>query len=45
VALQRHRAALTDEAIPLLAISRSGVRAVGVDASYGPERLLEAWRR
>jgi AAA+ ATPase superfamily predicted ATPase len=45
VALQRHRGAVTDEAIPLLAISRSGVHAAGLDASYGPEQLLGAWRR
>jgi AAA+ ATPase superfamily predicted ATPase len=45
VALQRHRAALTDDPVPLLAISRSGVEAGGLDASYGPDELLRAWRR
>jgi AAA+ ATPase superfamily predicted ATPase len=43
LALQRHRATITDEPIPLVAISRSGVEAVGLDASYGPEELLRAW--
>ena len=45
VALQRHRAALTDDPVPLLAISRSGVETEGLDASYGPDDLLRAWRR
>lgn len=45
LALQRHRAAITDDAVPLLAISRSGVRASGLAASYGPDELLEAWRQ
>lgn len=42
-ALHRHRAALTDVPVPLLAISRSGVTARGLDASYGPAELLRAW--
>ncbi|WP_221477321.1 ATP-binding protein [Paractinoplanes abujensis] len=45
LALQRHRAAVTDEAVPLLAISRSGVQTSGLDASYGPAELLGAWQR
>ncbi len=45
VALHKHRAAVTDRAVPLLAISRSGVSAAGLDATYGPEQLLGAWRR
>lgn len=45
LALQRHRAAVTDDAVPLVAISRTGVRTARVDASYDPERLLGAWRR
>jgi AAA+ ATPase superfamily predicted ATPase len=45
LALQRHRAAITDDPVPLLAISRSGVEASGLDASYGPAELLHAWRR
>jgi AAA+ ATPase superfamily predicted ATPase len=44
LALQRHRAAITDDPIPLVAISRSGVEAPGLDASYGPAELLRAWR-
>ncbi|MGH3544346.1 MAG: ATP-binding protein [Mycobacteriales bacterium] len=44
-ALQRHRAALTDAPTPLIAVSRSGVTATGVDAVYGPEDLIEAWAR
>lgn len=45
VALQRHRARLTDSPIPLLAISRSGVASdlVGLDAVFGPDDLLQAW--
>ncbi|GAA2642063.1 ATP-binding protein [Paractinoplanes durhamensis] len=45
LALQRHRATITDDPIPLLAISRSGVETVGLDASYGPAELIQAWRR
>ncbi|GIF09218.1 hypothetical protein [Actinoplanes siamensis] len=44
LALQRHRAAVTDEPVPLVAISRSGVQAAGLRAVYGPEDLLAAWR-
>jgi AAA+ ATPase superfamily predicted ATPase len=44
LALQRHRAALTDDPVPLLAISRSGVSTAGLDAAYGPEELVSAWR-
>jgi uncharacterized protein len=44
-ALQRHRAVLTDDPVPLLAISRSGVDAPGLDASYGPSDMISAWRR
>jgi uncharacterized protein len=42
-ALHRHRAILTDEPVPLIALSRSGVRCSGLDASFGPEQLLTAW--
>ncbi|BCJ46273.1 ATPase AAA [Actinoplanes ianthinogenes] len=45
LALQRHRAAVTDDPIPLLAISRSGVQATGLHATYGPAELLTAWSR
>jgi uncharacterized protein len=44
LALQRHRAAMADDPVPLLAISRSGVGATGLAAAYGPEDLLRAWR-
>ncbi|MGW0928640.1 ATP-binding protein [Streptomyces sp. NPDC002644] len=44
-ALQKHRAALTDEPLPLVAVSRSGVSCSGLDGVYGPEDLLGAWRR
>jgi AAA+ ATPase superfamily predicted ATPase len=43
-ALQKHRAALTDDPIPLVAVSRSGVNCSGLQATYGPEDLLGAWR-
>lgn len=42
-ALLRHRAALTDEPVPLVAVSRSGVADTGLDARYGPRDLLAAW--
>ncbi|MCK1794786.1 AAA family ATPase [Streptomyces sp. XM4193] len=42
-ALQRHRALLTEEAVPLVAVSRSGFDCAGLDATYGPGELLEAW--
>jgi AAA+ ATPase superfamily predicted ATPase len=45
LALQRHRAAVTDAPIPLLAISRSGVDVAGLAASYTPDDLLRAWQR
>jgi uncharacterized protein len=41
--LARHRAAVTDELIPLVAVSRNGVTCPGVDAAYSPEDLLSAW--
>jgi AAA+ ATPase superfamily predicted ATPase len=43
-ALLRHRVALTDQAIPLVAVARSGVSCSGVDAAYGPDELMAAWR-
>ncbi len=43
LALQRHRLALTDQPVPLVAVSRSGVSTPGLDASYGPADLLRAW--
>jgi uncharacterized protein len=44
LALQRHRSALTDDPVPLVAVSRSGVNATGLDVSYGSADLLAAWR-
>lgn len=45
VALHRHRAALTDDPVPLVAVSRNGVSAAGLDGVYGPEELLAGWSR
>lgn len=42
-ALHRHRAALTDDPVPVLAVSRNGVDCPGLDAAYGPGELLTAW--
>lgn len=43
-ALRRHRVALSDDEIPLIAISRSGTSCSGLDADFDPEDLLEPWR-
>ncbi len=43
VALQRHRDRVTEEPIPLLAVSRSGSTAEHVDAVFGPDDLLQPW--
>ncbi|MBW8805520.1 MAG: ATP-binding protein [Catenulisporales bacterium] len=43
-ALQRHRDRLTGDPVPLVCVSRSGVTATGLDASFGPADLLEPWR-
>ncbi|MEV7964857.1 DUF234 domain-containing protein [Sphaerisporangium sp. NPDC088356] len=42
--LIRHRAALTDRTLPLVAASRSGATCDGLTALYGPEELITAWR-
>ncbi|MFC8044381.1 ATP-binding protein [Nocardia sp. NPDC057353] len=42
-ALHRHRAALTAEPVPVLAVSRSEFDCRGLDATYGPAELLAAW--
>lgn len=42
-ALQKHRAALTNDPLALVAVSRSGVTATGLAASYGPAQLLATW--
>lgn len=44
-ALQKQRAAITGEPVPLVAVSRNGVSCSGLQAAYGPEELLTAWRR
>ncbi|HEX5543334.1 MAG TPA: ATP-binding protein [Micromonospora sp.] len=44
-ALNWHRAAVTDQPVPLIALSRSGVECEGLDAAYGPADLLAAWQR
>ncbi|UED86299.1 ATP-binding protein [Streptomyces profundus] len=43
-ALHKHRAALTDEPIPLVAASRNGATCSGLQAVFGPDELLRAWR-
>lgn len=43
--LHKHRAAVTDNPVPLVAVSRSGISCSGLQAAYGPEELLSAWRR
>lgn len=44
LALQRGRARLTDDPIPLIAVSRSGSSTKGLDAVFGPDDLLSAWQ-
>jgi hypothetical protein len=44
-ALHKHRAAVTDNPVPLVAVSRSGISCSGLQAAYGPEELLSAWHR
>ncbi|NUR59646.1 MAG: ATP-binding protein [Catenulispora sp.] len=44
IALQKQRARLTGEPVPLVGVSRSGVTATGLDATFGPDDLLEPWR-
>ena len=42
--LHRHRAALTTEPLPTVAVSRNGATCRGIHASYRPEDLLTAWK-
>lgn len=42
--LRRQRALLGADSLPMVAVSRAGVSCSGLDASYGPEDLLAAWR-
>lgn len=44
VALQKQRHRLTDEPVPLIAVSRSGVDCTGLAAEFGPADLLAAWK-
>jgi AAA+ ATPase superfamily predicted ATPase len=44
-ALQQHRSRVTDDPVPLVAVSRNGVSATGLDAVYQPAELLAGWRR
>lgn len=44
-ALWRHRDRITERLVPLIAVSRSGVTATGVDAVFGPEELITSWQR
>jgi AAA+ ATPase superfamily predicted ATPase len=41
--LLRHRAALTTDPLPTVAVSRSGFSCDGLQATYGPQDLIEAW--
>ena len=43
-ALHKHRAAVTEDPVPLVGVSRSGVKCTGLTATYGPEELIAAWR-
>ena len=43
-ALTRHWAVLTDQPIPLVAVTRSGATATGLHAVYGPDDIIAAWR-
>nr|MDT0660641.1 DUF234 domain-containing protein [Micromonospora sp. DSM 115978] len=42
--LQRQRALIGADPLPVVAVSRTGVSCRGLDASYGPDDLLAAWR-
>jgi uncharacterized protein len=41
--LLKHWAEFTEQPLPLVAVSRSGVSCKGIDASFGPTDLLAAW--
>jgi len=45
LALQRHRDRVTDDPVPLIAASRSGVSCAGLTATFDPHDLLAAWKR
>lgn len=45
-ALRKHRAAITDEPVPLVAVSRNGIScSSGLQTAYGPGKLLSARHR
>jgi AAA+ ATPase superfamily predicted ATPase len=44
-ALRRQMTRVVDEPVPLVAVSRTGVRASGLAASFAPADLLDAWSR
>ena len=43
VALQRQRDRVTDDPVPLIAVSRSGTSTTRADAAFTPADLIEAW--
>jgi hypothetical protein len=44
LALQRHRDRVISDPVPLLAVSRTGATAKGLDAVFGPGDLLLPWQ-
>jgi DNA-binding transcriptional ArsR family regulator len=42
--LQRHRHRVTDDLVPLIAVTRSGTTTEYLDAVFTPADLLEAWQ-
>ena len=42
-ALMRQRAQLTDEPVPVVAVSRNGFECSSVNARYDPRDLIKAW--
>jgi hypothetical protein len=45
IALQRHRDRMTTDPVPLVAVSRSGTTAKGLDGTFGPDDLLKPWQQ
>jgi uncharacterized protein len=43
--LQQQRARISPEPVPLIAVTRSGTSVRQLDATFGPDDLLTAWRR
>ncbi|WP_034263935.1 ATP-binding protein [Actinospica robiniae] len=44
LALQRHRLRITDQPLPLIAISRAGSTTKHADAVFGPDDLIAPWQ-